>query len=195
MTPARLPLFAAAMATSVALLSACASMVSSKEELQSVRDTEGVVYGSFLINVEKSEEAHTGWSFLQGQKAGDATYAVLISQSGFNPLNYIINAAPEKEQTFIKKLPAGDYRIHKIEKQGFTNLELNLDVTFKVTPKQTTYIGKLVVQFPERIRAGSPVRMNVGDAQQATTDALKAEHGQSLSGAVKALMEIQHGIN
>jgi hypothetical protein len=168
-------------------------MVSSKEELQDVGANEGIVFGSFVINVEKGEENESGWAFLKGQKASDATYAVIISESGFNPLspNYVIKASPEKEEIFIKKLPAGDYQIKKIQKEGFTNLELNLRVNFRVTPKQTTYIGKFTVQFPDRIRMGSPVRMNVADTQQATTEQLKSEHERSLLDVVKAPMVIQ----
>ena len=175
------------------MLSGCASMVSSKEELQNVGENEGIVFGSFVINVEKSEEKESGWAFLKGQKAGDATYAVIISERGFNPLkqNYVIRAEPEKEEVFIKKLTAGDYQIQKIQKEGFTNLELNLRVNFRVTPRQTTYLGKLTVQFPDRIRVGSPVRTNVGDVQQETTEKLKNEHEKSLSQVVKALMAIE----
>ena len=64
-------------------------------------------------------------------------------------------------------------------------------MNFRVTPRQTTYIGKLTVQFPDRIRAGSPVRMNVGDAQQNATEQLKSEHEESLAVVVKALMAVQ----
>jgi hypothetical protein len=181
------------LVVSIALLSGCASMVSSKEELQNVGEDEGIVFGSFVINVEKGEGNETGWAFLKGQKASDATYAVIISEIGLNPLkpNYVIRATPEKEEIFIKKLPAGDYQIQKIQKEGFSSLELNLRANFRVTPKQTTYIGKFTVQFPDRITIGSPVRMNVGDAQQATTEQLKNEHERSLSQVVKALMVIE----
>ena len=76
----------------VVMLSGCASMVSSKEELQNIGENEGIVFGSFVINVEKGEESESGWAFLRGQKASDATYAVIISERGFNPLrpNYVI---------------------------------------------------------------------------------------------------------
>jgi len=96
-------------------------MVSSKGELQNVAENEGVVFGSFVINVEKGQEKESGWAFLQGQEAGDATYAVVISEKGFNPLkqNHVIKATPGKEDTFIKKLPAGDYQIQEIQKEGF----------------------------------------------------------------------------
>jgi hypothetical protein len=189
----RLFFLAALSVNCLAMLSGCAPMVSSKDELQSVGENEGVVFGSFVINVEKGQESESGWAFLKGQKAGDATYSVMISEQGFNPLspNYIIRATPEKEETFIRKLPAGAYQIKKIQKEGFTNLELNVRVNFTVAPKQTTYLGKLTVLFPDRIRVGSPVRMNVTDAQRESTELLKNEHENSLSNAVKALMAVQ----
>ena len=189
----RIFLVAALSVSCLAMFSGCASMVSSKEELQSVGENEGVVFGSFVINVEKGKESESGWAFLKGQKAGDATYFVMISEQGINPLslNYTIRATPEKEEIFIRKLPAGTYQIKKIQKEGFTTLELNLRVNFTVVPKQTTYIGKFTVQFPDRIIPGSPVRTNVADAQRETTELLKGEHEKSLSNVVKGLLTIQ----
>jgi len=171
-------------------LSGCASMTSSKEELQSIGENEGVVFGSFVINVEQSEGSESGLGFLKGQKAGNATYAVIFAKSGLNPLKqrYVIRASPEKEAVFIRKLPAGQYQIEKISKEGFTNLELDLrNVNFRVMPKQTTYIGKVIMEFPNRIMVGSPVRVNVADAQQGATDSLRGEHEKSLSTVVKEL--------
>ena len=180
------------MVACVALLSACGSMVSTKEELQSVGENEGIVFGSFVINVEKGEQNESGWAFLKGQKAGDATYSVIVSERGFNPIKgrYVIRSTPGKEDVFVKKLPAGDYQIEKISKDGFTNLGVNLRVNFRVTPKQTNYIGRLTVQFPDRIVVGSRVRADVTDAQQETVQKLGSEE-KSASGAVKALMVIQ----
>jgi len=165
-------------------------MTSSKEQLQSVGEDEGVVFGSFVINVEKGEANESGLGFLKGQKAGNATYAVIFTKSGYNPIKqrYMVRATPEKEAVFIRKLPAGVYHIEKISKEGFTNLELYLnDVNFRVVPKQTTYIGKIIMQSPNRIMAGSPVRVSVADAQQETTESLRGEHEKSLSTVVKEL--------
>ena len=170
-------------------LSGCASMTSSKEQLQSVGEDEGIVFGSFVINVEPGEDG-SSLAFWKGQKAGNATYAVIFTKSGYNPIKqrYMVRATPEKEAVFIRKLPAGVYHIEKISKEGFTNLELYLnDVNFRVVPKQTTYIGKIIMQSPNRIMAGSPVRVSVADAQQETTESLRGEHEKSVSTVVKEL--------
>ena len=76
---ARVALAAVASVVSGALLSGCASMVSSNEELQNAAANEGIVLGSFVINVEAGDANEGGWGFLRGQTASDATYAVLIS--------------------------------------------------------------------------------------------------------------------
>ena len=102
-------------------LTGCASMVSSKEELQSLGENEGIVIGSFIINVEKGPEDESGWAFLQGRKSGESEYGVLIIERPTNSFteqfertfktNYRFTAKPEQEFTFIKKLPAGPYLV------------------------------------------------------------------------------------
>jgi hypothetical protein len=94
------------------LIAGCASMVSTKEELQSLSENEGVVIGSVLLTVEKGKEDESGWAFLKGRKAGELDWSVSIQEVGFNPFatTYSIPAKSGKEETFIKKLPAGSYK-------------------------------------------------------------------------------------
>jgi hypothetical protein len=175
-------------------LSGCASMTSSKEDLRDIAENEGVVFGSFLIDLDPGEEDGSAWEFWKGQKAGDATYAAEFTKTGLNPIKprYSLRATPEQEAVFIKKLPAGQYQVEKVMKEGFTNLELKLKgVTFRVAPGQTTYIGKLTLQFPSRIMTGTPVRVSVRDTQQETTEALRDEYRESLSNAVKELITVR----
>jgi len=172
------------------MLSGCAAtMVSTREELQNVAESEGVVFGSFVINVEKGGENEHALAFLT-QKAGSATYLVSISQDTPSPFksSYSISASPEKEEIFIRKLPAGDYVILSVTRQGYANWTWNPMVRFKVTPKQTTYIGKLVAKLPYRVTGGSRIFMDVVDAQQETTEMLSKEHPHVLTVVVKSLM-------
>lgn len=55
-------------------------MVTSKEEPQSLGENEGIVFGSFVINVEKGEVNESGWAFLKGRKAGNFEYGVSITE-------------------------------------------------------------------------------------------------------------------
>lgn len=183
-------------------LTGCASMVSSKEELQSLGENEGIVIGSFVINVEKGEENESGWAFLKGRKTGNFDYGVSIIERSASTAAEVANALipfktkygfkvkPEQEFTFIKKLPAGTYQVASIEQLGFSNAFVNVGVNFTVRPKQTTYIGRLTVQFPHRAMTGSRVSMMVADAQEETINSLKKEHGDSVfSSVVKELMK------
>ena len=80
------------------LLSGCASMTSSTEELQSLGENEGIVVGSVLLTAAKGDTEESGWAFLKGRKAGELEYSVSISETGFNPLKttYSVPAIPGK---------------------------------------------------------------------------------------------------
>jgi hypothetical protein len=173
------------------LLSGCASMTSSKEELQSLRENEGIVIGSVLLTAAKGDTEESGWAFLRGRKAGELEYSVSISETGFNPLKttYSVPAIPGKEEVFIKKLPVGSYNMNELKPSGLLapQLRLSLDIHFSVKPRQTSYIGKLVVSFPDRITAGSPVRVEIMDAQVETVERLRGEHPSIVPNTVKEL--------
>jgi hypothetical protein len=173
------------------MLSGCASMTSSKGELQALGENEGIVVGSVLLTAEKVDAEESGWAFLKGRKAGDLEYSISISETAFNPLEivYSVPAKPGKEAVFIKKLPIGNYNMDNLRPSGIfvPKLRLNLDINFNVKPRQTTYIGKLVVNFPDRIDAGSRVRVEIQDAQEETIGKLKDEHPSIVPDTVKEL--------
>ncbi len=174
-------------------MTGCASMVSTKEELQNLAESEGVVIGSVLLTVEKGEENESGWAFLKGRKASELDWSVSIEEVGlgFNPFatTYSIPAKPGKEEVFIKKLPAGSYNMLRVQPVGpfAPNLYLSLVVNFKVKPRQTSYIGKLSVNLPSRITLGSPVRFDILDAQDETIEKLRSEYPSILGNTVKDL--------
>ena len=174
------------------LLAGCATMQSSVEELDNLKENEGIIIGSVLITVEESKTEESSWAWLKGQKAGTAKYALSMNKIGtsFNPFSttYQITVTPEKEEVFIKKMPAGKYIISKIHKQGFTNLYANIKINIEVKPGETTYVGKLIVKFPNRLRAGSKYKIKVEDEQEKTVDALKNEYRNIISSVSKTLM-------
>jgi len=179
------------------------SMVSSKEELQGLGENEGIVVGSFVVNVEKGEENESEAAFLKGRKAGDFDYGVTISERLSSAVadamaeslpfktRYEFEVKPEQEFTFLKKLPAGTYQVRSISQLGFSNLSVALSVDFTVKPRQTTYIGRLAVQFPDRVTMLSQVTTKVTDAQEETINSLKKEHGDSFfANVAKELMSM-----
>ena len=173
------------------LMAGCASMVSTKEELQNLAQNEGVIIGSVLLTVEKGKDDESGWAFLKGRKAGELDWSVSIQEVGLNPFSttYSIPAKPGQEELFIKKLPAGSYNMVRVQPVGLfaPNIYLSLRVTFTVKPRQTSYIGKLTVHFPDRIAFGSPARADILDAQDETIEKLRIEHSSILGNTVKDL--------
>jgi len=173
------------------LLSGCASMTSSPEELQSATETDGIVFGSVLLVAEQGPANESKWAFLRGRKAEGLNYALSISRAGFNPLKttYSVPAKPGQEEVFVKKLPAGSYNMDALQPTGLLapTLTLSLAVHFDVKPRQTSYIGKLVVRFPDRIGMGSPADVDILDAQDETIEKLKGEYPSIAPNAVKDL--------
>lgn len=180
------------------LMTGCASsMVSTKEELQSLSENEGVVIGSILFIAEKGVENESAWAFLRGRKADEVEWTVSFGELGLNPFatTYTISARPGKEEVFIKKLPPGNYNIQRASPAGFLGLSSNqyvrLTIYFKVEPRQTSYIGKLVLNLPDRIMFGSPVRVAISDSQEETVEKLGSEHSSILGNTIKDLATLR----
>jgi hypothetical protein len=177
------------------LLSGCASMSSSKEDLQSVGENEGIVVGSVLLNAEKGNPEESGLAFLTGRKAGEMEYSVSIGKPLLARMGrprrmtwtqwldavHSVKAMPGKEEVFAIKLPAGSYNIGRLEADGIVSTILHrptmkMAIHFYVKPGKTIYIGKLVVDLPHRIGDGSVARFEVLDAQQEAIEELKGKH-------------------
>lgn len=192
----------------VGLLSGCAStMNSSKEELRSIGDKEGVVIGSVLITVKKGSKDESAWSFLKGRKADDLKYTIRISDSGYeHPFKkrYSIPATTREEVVFIKKLPAGNYKMDNlgvVSWGGNQVFSFPLSIYFDVKPQQATYIGRLTVNLPERFLMGKhfsgliPAKVNILDAQQETIKKLKNEYPSITSDMITSLATNQKPIS
>jgi hypothetical protein len=161
------------------LLSGCASMISSKEELQSIGDNEGVVVGSVLITAEQRNENEPWW--VLARKSGELEYSLAVSEAGFNPMKrtYTLSATPGKEEFFVKKFLVGNYEIDSINLTGFlvpAGMKFPLGLGFTVKPKKITYIGKIVVTAPYRIVSGGGFRFAIQDAKQETVEKLRNDY-------------------
>lgn len=185
------------------LLSGCASMNSSKEELQSVGENEGIVVGSVLLTLPQEKANESAWAFLRGRKAGGVEYQVMVDKFdpaaaarnfiqsfGFFDKSYYLQATLGKEVYFVKKLPAGKYWIRNIGPIGPfvpTDMLFRLELAFDVKPQTLSYIGKLVVTLPDRLGFDSRVEFTVQDAQQEMIARLGNDYLAILPNAVKQL--------
>jgi len=168
-------------------------MHTSKEELKTVTENEGIIIGSALITAEEAKADESKLAFLKGGKAGGRKYSLEMQQRGFKPFStkYSIVVTPGKEEAFIKSMPAGDYVINSIRTKGFIQLRANTKVHLTVAPGKSTYIGRLVVNFPHRIRAGSGFNIVVYDDQEECIESLKKEYPSHVSDVVKGLMVVK----
>lgn len=179
------------------LLSGCAPMTSSREELQSAGENEGVVFGSILLTPHPASGTESGMAFLGGRKADELEYVLNVSPAGFNPfkMTYTLAAAPGKEEFFVKRMPAGLYAIDNIRPSSFlfSGATFPLGFKFEVKPRQTSYIGRVAVLLPDRLRVGVRFGSSVQDAQQEAVEKLRKDHPQIGAGAVKALAATERG--
>jgi hypothetical protein len=183
-----------AIAALIALASAagCVStMVSTAEDLRVVSEDEGVAIGSVLVSARKAREDE-GWL---GSLAEKLDWSILIwEEAGINPIrrSFRIVVKPLKEEVFIKKLPAGRYRIDRIETvftggRAEDTLSFALGVHFTVKPRQTSYIGRLALEFPHRVRADGDPQVSVVDAREETLGKLRGAYDGIVADAVNDL--------
>ncbi len=172
------------------LLSGCATLQSSKEELQGMNEEEGIIIGSVLLSVQPGEAQESGWAWLKGRKAAEQDYALNARETGLNPFSstYAIQIKAGEENIFVKKLQAGSYRFIDVTKTGFGPLKVDVGIGFTVTPGQATYIGKLVIIMPDRIGIGTKVTFSIQDEQEKIVKHVSTEYQGLIPTLTKGLM-------
>jgi hypothetical protein len=90
-----------------------ATMVSTKEELQSLTEGEGVVFGSVLVTVEKEPERDSiAGGLFSGLMAEKLDWSVFIWETGLNPFKASYRVAPVSEEIFIRS--CGDLQDYQV---------------------------------------------------------------------------------
>jgi hypothetical protein len=101
---------------------------------------------------------------------------------------------PSEERNFILRLPARSYRfLSMILQNGDQELKTVLGLAFEVTPARATYIGRLVIAMPGRLRLHKGeypyfVPRHVEDALDDSVDVLKRRHSLFTQEVAKNLM-------
>ena len=107
---------------------------------------------------------------------------------------YSLVAVPLEEKKFVLRLPAGFYRFLSITPQNLGNeLKSALGLAFDVMPARATYIGRLVIAMPVRVRIingeyPSIVPRHVEDALADSVELLKTSHPDFTQEVAKNLM-------
>ncbi|MFX0201787.1 MAG: hypothetical protein ACFFCW_37230, partial [Candidatus Hodarchaeota archaeon] len=153
-------------------------MQATKRQLKNIKESEGVIIGSVLIDKEKE----LPWS---------QPYTLTMNQliKSLYLTTYNLNVTQGEEKTFIKNLPAGDYEINTVTIHsiffflGVPHKEASPKVYLSVKANKTTYVGKLVITFH-----GNQYYINVEDDQTNTIESLKEEYSDLISTVDKNLM-------
>jgi len=175
------------------LLAGC--VTSSKmppKKVEQLKPNEGRVIGSVLLTVP-TEKDPSSWAWLQGRKAESFTYELSIQAPSLlpNPFakTYVVVAKIGKEEHFVMKLPAGEYEFKEMKQRGFSNLASYIGRRFTVPAGVTSYAGRLVVAFPERLVGGTAFAWQVDDAQNQTIASLKETYGDVFTNVVKTFVK------
>jgi hypothetical protein len=175
------------------LLAGCATpakMPASKVE--PLKPDQGRVIGSVLLTVPAQKDP-SPWGVFKGGKAENFTYELFIQspslvQNSFAGNRVVVVAQVAREEPFVMELPAGEYEFHEMRRRGFTEMESRIHKRFTVTAGVTTYAGRMVVEFPERIMWGTLFTIRVDDVQNQTIASLKETYGDVFTNVVKALI-------
>lgn len=172
--------------------SACSfkSLQMTKEEIHQPKDSEGIIFGSILVEA-KEPENDSGWqTFWKGKKASDFKYKFLLSKSDGMIASHEIIVEPNTEKLFVAKLDNGDYSFFRIL-VGSNYLHSDTDIYFNVKPNRATYIGKLIVSMPERVKWFGKFLLRVEDEQDAVIATVKQEYEINDKMVTKELMYIK----
>ncbi len=149
----------------------------------------GIIIGSIIVNVAEPDPRSS--ALRGGRKLEKVTWGLVISKSkGVTLSNRQIKVKTGDEKHFLEELRGGSYRFVRLVAQGFANFYFPLHIRFDVTPKVTTYVGRLEVTVPYRLTEG-PATVRVADSQEQTLEALKGDNAQFLTDVRKGLMSIE----
>ncbi len=181
------------MVMSIALsLVACAkSFDMSGERLTPLGPEWGVVIGSVLVKPAKLADEST-----KSRAATDMTYEFDIVQSqpgdpeGETPYaeRYHLQAKAGEERMFISRLRTGRYLVKSFASEGIAGTGGDLDLIFDSMAGEVRYIGRLLVEVPQRVLRGKEYRFTVENAREGTLKHISDRHAGLATQAVDAPM-------
>jgi hypothetical protein len=154
----------------------------------------GLVLGSVLV---RKERAAAGAAQTTGDRS--ATYEFDIVQiqpgdpNGESPYadRYHLDAVAGEERIFVSRLRPGQYLIKNFHRSGVTGTGGDLNLIFSSVPEEVRYIGRVLVQIPERLSHGKEYRFAVEEAREPTLARLSQRHGNLTTRVLSAPLQIR----
>ena len=193
------PLRLAAAMTSVALLFGLASCTTpldmSGERLTPPGPEWGLVIGSVLVRPQKGVSGRdvTG----QDASGSGSSYEFNIVRiqpgdpKGEGPYveRYRLNAKAGEERIFISRLRSGQFLMKSFQEEGLTGLGGEMDLVFTCMAGEIRYIGRVLVEIPERISKGKGYRFTVENARAPTLAQVSRQHADLTKDVVDVPMQ------
>jgi hypothetical protein len=167
------------------ILSGCAGAPMQQQEVRDPTSNEGIVVGSVLLKGGRDILGRTKWDL-----------AIIKADTGSELApDYSIHAnRGGDEEIFVTTMPAGEYRIIRLQ-LPFSNFSYPTDVRFQVQPGKTSYIGRLLIEFPdELISIYTQMRMSVEDAKDAAVAKAEAQSRRKLGDVGTNLMAFRSAL-
>ena len=173
-------------------LAACAkSFDMSDERLSPLGPEWGVVIGSVLVKPVKlsSENGKSG-------DASDTTYEFDIVQSqpgdpeGETPYaeRYRLQSKAGEERVFISRLRTGRYMMRSFAQDRIAGKGGDLGIVFDSMAGEVRYVGRLLVEVPQRVSRGKEYRFTVENGREKTLTKIAEQHPDLVKQAVDVPM-------
>lgn len=183
--------------TSVALLLGFASCTTSfdmsGERITPPGPEWGVVIGSVLV---QQEQVAWGKS-TKGRDVSGASYEFDIVRiqpgdpNGEGPYveQYRLDAKAGEERIFISRLRSGQYLIKSFHEEGVMGLGGELELIFASMAGEIRYIGRVLVEIPQRVSRGKDYRFTVENAREPTLARVSQQDAELTKGVVDEPMQ------
>ena len=174
---------------------ACAkSFDMSDERLTPLGPEWGVVIGSVLVKPAKLPN-ESG----KARDAADMTYEFEIVQiqpgdpEGESPYaeRYRLESKAGEERVFISRLRTGTYSIRSFAQGGIAGKGGDLGLVFDCMAGEVRYLGRLLVEVPQRLSRGKEYRYAVENARDRTLTNIAVRHPDLAAKAVDAPIRSQ----
>ena len=152
----------------------------------------GVVIGSVLVQPEKEV---SGQDTARREVADAYEFDIVQFQpgdpNGESPYveRFRLDATVGKERIFISRLRSGQYLFKNFHKAGVWGIGGDLNVTFACMGGEVRYIGRMLIEIPQRVSAGKGFRFTVENAREPTFAQVSKQHADLTKEAVNVPMQ------
>jgi hypothetical protein len=177
----------------MSLVACSKSLDMSGERLSPLGPEWGVVIGSVLV--QPVQEASGEGS--KHRKTSDVTYEFDVVQSppgdpdGESPYaeRYLLEAKAGEERIFISRLRSGQYLMKIFAQARMAGIGGDLDLMFASQAGEVRYVGRVLVEVPERVSRGKGYRFTVENARESTLAKVSQHHPDLVKQAIDVPMQ------